>query len=275
MELSVIISTYNNPEWLSKVLTGYQMQTFQQFELLIADDGSGEETKAMIADFQQTSSYAIKHIWHPDDGFRKCTILNRSIEASDSGYLVFSDGDCIPRNDFLEVHFSKRKPGYFLSGGYFKLPMPISKMITAEDIQLQRCFDINWLHERGLKPSFKDNKLKGRGLKQQLLNNFTPTKATWNGHNASGWKEDITAVNGFDERMKYGGEDREMGERMMNKGIKGIQVRYSAVCVHLDHSRGYVNQADLDNNAAIRKATRQSHGTFTPFGITGKVKSEK
>jgi glycosyltransferase involved in cell wall biosynthesis len=267
MELSVIISTYNNPKWLHKVLRGYQMQTFRQFELLIADDGSGDETKRMIEGFQSQSSYPIRHIWHPDEGFRKCTILNKTIETAGADYLVFSDGDCIPRNDFLEVHFKKRKPGYFLSGGYFKLPLPVSEIITDEDIREQRCFDIHWLYERGLKPSFKDNKLKSRGLKQQLLNSFTPTKATWNGHNASGWKEDIIGVNGFDERMKYGGEDREMGERMMNKGTKGVQVRYSAVCVHLDHSRGYVNQTDLDKNASIRKATKQTHSTYTPFGI--------
>lgn len=267
MALSVIISTYNMPGWLQKVLTGYELQTFRDFELLIADDGSGEETKTLIADLQKKFSYPIRHIWHPDTGFEKCAILNKAIAATATDYLVFSDGDCIPRKDFLEVHDKRRRKGHFLSGGYFKLPMSISEAITEREIREQDCFDIKWLHQRGLKPTFKDNKLKAHGLKQQILNRFTPTHATWNGHNASGWKSDIEAVNGFDERMKYGGEDREMGERMMNMGIKGIQVRYSAICIHLDHSRGYVNQTDLDRNAAIRRVTKKTGRTYTEFGI--------
>ena len=60
--------------------------------------------------------------------------------------------------------------------------------------------------------SFKNNKLTATGFKRWALNTFTPTKASWNGHNASGWLSDILAVNGFDERMQYGGQDREFGE---------------------------------------------------------------
>ena len=119
----------------------------------------------------------------------------------------------------------------------------------------------------GLKPSFKDNKLTAKGIKRDLLNAITPTNASWNGHNSSAWKQDILGVNGFDERMEYGGEDREMGERMMNKGLKSIQIRYSAVVIHLDHARGYVNQEALDKNKAIREETKANKSTWTSFGI--------
>lgn len=99
------------------------------------------------------------------------------------------------------------------------------------------------------------------------MNRITPTNASWNGHNSSGWKKDILAVNGYDERMKYGALDREMGERLMNVGIKGKQIRYSAVCLHLDHSRGYVNREDLARNAAIRAATQKEKKKWTDYGI--------
>jgi glycosyltransferase involved in cell wall biosynthesis len=267
MELAIIVSTYNSPEWLEKVLWGYQWQSFRNFELYIADDGSTKETADLITEMKSKVFYPIHHIWHEDKGFRKCTILNKAIEATASDYIVFSDGDCIPRADFLAVHYKEKKDNYFLSGGYFKLPMDISKAITLKDIEEQKCFAIYWLMEGGLKKSFKNNKLTASGFKQWLLNNFTTTKATWNGHNASGWKKDILAVNGFDERMRYGGEDREMGERMMNKGIIGKQVRYSAICLHLDHPRGYVNEADLKMNSDIRKITKKKKITWTDFGI--------
>jgi GT2 family glycosyltransferase len=99
----------------------------------------------------------------------------------------------------------------------------------------------------------------------------TPTNASWNGHNASGYKSDIVKVNGFDERMQYGGQDRELGERLFNLGLKSKQLRYSAVVVHLDHKRGYKNQASIDKNRAIRDRVKAEKLCFTPFGIQQKA----
>lgn len=273
-QLSVIISTYNAIEWLEKVLWGYSVQEFKDFELLIADDGSTEETANLLKKFQDEVSFPIVHVWQEDDGFQKSRILNKAIMAANSPYLVMSDGDCIPRKDFLQVHFDRREKGYFLSGGYFMLPMSISEAITKEDIVSGKCFDLDWLKDQGLKDSFKNNKLTAGKLKAGLLNAITPTNASWNGHNASGWTEDIKAVNGFDERMQYGGQDRELGERLMNKGLKSKQIRYSAICLHLDHPRGYKNEASIQKNQAIRKSTRDDKKAWTPFGIVKKEKSE-
>lgn len=266
-EISIIISTYNSPEWLEKVLWGYQMQTFKNFELVVADDGSGPKTKELLETLQQEVSYPIRHVWHQDDGFRKCVILNKAIQQCRAEYILMSDGDCIPRADFVATHMANRKPGYFLSGGYFMLPMSISHAIDRKAITSGDCFRLDWLKAQGLQPSFKNNKLTAKGIKRRLLNAITPTNASWNGHNSSAWKADILAVNGFDERMAYGGEDREMGERMMNKGLKSVQIRYSAVVIHLDHARGYVNQEALAKNKAIRQQTKEQKSTWTPFGI--------
>ncbi len=264
---SVIISTYNQPKWLRNVLIGYQQQTLSDFEIVIADDGSEDGTRLVVEAFQKDTKLKIEHVWHPDAGFQKTTILNKAIQATQGNYLIFSDGDCVPRNDFIETHLKFKKYGHFLSGGYFKLPLTISQSITAKDIIDQTCFQKEWLLKNGLKKSFKLNKLTSTGIKERLLNAFTPTKATWDGMNASGFKKDIIAVNGFDERMRYGGEDRELGERLINKGLKSIQIRYSAICLHLDHERGYVNEDDSNINKAIRKATKAQKRTWTDFGI--------
>jgi len=266
-EISIIISTYNSPDWLLKVLIGYQCQSLQNFEIVIADDGSRQETIDLINKMQQELSYPIVHVWHKDNGFQKSQILNKAILKCSAPYIIMSDGDCIPRKDFVQVHNNYKEEGYFLSGGYFMLPMSISESITNEDIEAQKCFDINWLKSKGLESSFKNNKLSSRGFKSKLLNKITPTNASWNGHNASGWKEDILKVNGFDERMQYGGQDRELGERLFNLGIKSKQIRYSAVCVHLDHPRGYKNQDSIDKNRAIRDYTFKHKVVKTPYGI--------
>lgn len=264
---SIIISTYNQLDWLRNVLIGYEQQTFKNFEIVIADDGSSEATKAFILDFKKKSKISIQHIWQKDEGFQKTKILNKAILACNGDYLIFTDGDCIPRKDFVATHLSLKKDKHFLSGGYFKLPLKISKLITEADIISQNCFNKGWLIEKGLEPSFKLNKLTSKGLKEKILNNFTPTKATWDGMNASGFKKDILAVNGFDERMRYGGEDRELGERLINYGLTPIQIRYSAICVHLYHERGYVNGKDFDLNKAIRKETKRQTKIWTDFGI--------
>ncbi|PZD78240.1 glycosyltransferase family 2 protein [Mesonia sp. K7] len=265
--ISVIISTYNSESWLEKVLWGYNNQLFTNFEVVIADDGSKQPTFDLIEEMQTKVNYPITHVWQEDNGFQKSQILNKAILKCQAEYIVMSDGDCIPRKDFLKIHAKYRKEGYFLSGGYFMLPMNISEAITKKDIDSQDCFKVNWLKRKGLTPSFKNNKLTARGFVSEFLNLITPTNASWNGHNASGWKKDILAVNGFDERMQYGGQDRELGERLMNYGIKSKQIRYSAICVHLDHPRSYKNQESIEKNRAIRDTTKLENKTWTDYGI--------
>lgn len=265
--ISIIVSTYNAEEWLQKVLWGFHFQTLKDFELVIADDGSGPKTKLLLDKMRCKVAYDIIHVWQEDDGFQKSRILNKAVVACNGEYIVMTDGDCIPRADFVAVHHQNKKKGYFISGGYFMLPMNISKAITLADIEKQNCFDIGWLKSNGLPKKFQNNKLTAKGITSKILNTLTPTNASWNGHNASGWKSDILKVNGFDERMQYGGQDRELGERLFNLGIRSKQLRYSAVCVHLDHKRGYKTPESIAKNQAIRKETRTQKIVWSPFGI--------
>lgn len=267
MEISVIFSTYNSEEWLEKVILGFSVQTFRDFEIVIADDGSRDATKDLIDRLRKEIDIPIIHVWQEDNGFQKSQILNKAILAASSNYLIFTDGDCIPRKDFVEVHFKNREQGYFLSGGYFKLPMAISKLISKDDIVNQRCFDLQWLKANGLPSSFKNIKFLASGFGAKILNFVTPTNASWNGHNSSGWKKDLMEVNGFNQEMQYGGQDRELGERLFNKGLKSKQIRYLAICVHLDHKRGYVNPETWKKNFAIRENTRKNKVIKTPIGI--------
>lgn len=267
LKISVVLSTYNAEEWLQKTLWSYTEQTFRDFEIIIADDGSGEATKNLIENFKKQTELPIEHVWHPDRGFQKSMILNKALVAAKSDYILMSDGDCIARNDFVEQHLKYRNHGYFLSGGYSKLPMELSKKITKDDILSGRCFQVDWLRKNGLKASFKNNKINATPFKSKLFNFLTPTNPSWNGHNASGWKADILSVNGFDERMQYGGQDRELGERLINYGIKPKQIRYSAACLHLDHPRSYKNQESIEKNLAIRAETRKEKKIKTAYGI--------
>ncbi len=267
MKLSVIITTYNSEEWLHKVLIGYAMQTETDFEIIIADDGSTSDTTAIVSFFKDKFKHPIKHIWQVDKGFRKCRILNKAIIASASEYLIFTDGDCIPRKDFVYQHYKNRKKGYFLSGGYFKLPINTANLISDEIINNQECFSILWLLKNGLKINFKLSKLLKNSIFNSFMNWVTPTKPSWNGHNSSGYKDDIVAVNGFNELLAYGGEDRELGERLYNYGLFSKQIRYSAICVHLFHERNYVDLEKMKFNLEIRNFNKKNNVVKIEYGI--------
>ncbi|MDG5799412.1 glycosyltransferase family 2 protein [Marinilabiliaceae bacterium ANBcel2] len=265
--ISVIFTTYNQPKWLEKVLWGYECQTHKNFEIVIADDGSKNETERVIKSFIKKGSLNIKHIWHPDEGYQKCTILNKAIAASKSNYLIFSDGDCVPRKDFIEEHLKQREPGYFLSGGAIRLPLKLSHYINKKEIYSQKAFNINWATKNGLTKNIKSTKLIQNKFFSKLMNTITPAKATWNGGNASTWRRHIEKINGFNEEMLYGGQDREFGERLFNYGLKSKQIRHTAICLHLEHGRLYKTKKSIQKNKKIRAEIKKRKNIYTNKGL--------
>ncbi len=267
MKVSLIFTTYNAPLWLEKVFWGLFTQRHMPFEVIVADDGSRDETKDVIDRCRREAPFPVHHVWQPDDGFQKCRILNKAIAMSSGEYLVFTDGDCIPRPDFVSVHVDQAGRDVFLSGGYVKLPLGLSESITREDVRSGRVFDTSWLRHHGLQWSFKALKVSAAGRWGQALNVISPAKSTWNGHNASCFREHAVAVNGFDERMQYGGEDVEFGERLEHLGLHAKKIRYSTTCLHLEHGRGYVTPEMLSRNQQIREETRAQRRVRAVVGL--------
>jgi len=267
MFASVIFTTYNHPRWLEKTLWGFSAQSYRDFEIIVADDGSDEETRAVVERLKTEIDIPIQHIWQPDDGFQKCRIMNKAIIASRGEYLIFTDGDCIPHPAFVQNHVALAAENTLLSGGYFKLPLDVSRAISKQNILSGDCTRPGWLLRHGVAFTPKIAKLYSHPLLGAILDALTITRATWNGHSSSTWKKHFIETNGFDERMQYGGQDREFGERLMNLGLKTRQVRYRCSCVHLDHGRGYARPESIEKNRSIREYTRQHRVTRTDYGI--------
>lgn len=267
MRLSVIVSTYEQPEWLGKVLWGYAHQSFRDFELVVADDGSGPGTRRVVEALRSSVGAPLHHIWHEDRGFRKCEILNKAVLATSGEYLVFTDGDCIPRLDFLTMHDALAEPGRFLSGGALRIPGDIGERLTREDIRYGRFSDFRWLRASGAPFTRRLLRYAIGPRTARVLDRLTPTAPTWNGGNSSAWRTDVLAANGFDERLGYGGEDREFGERLERAGIRGKQVRHRALVVHMEHERGYDRPEVIRANDAIRREAARRGLTRTEFGL--------
>lgn len=269
MQTSVIVSTYNSPVWLEKVLLGYASQRADGFEVVVADDGSGPETEAVVARFAGHPRFRLRHVWHEDQGFRKCAILNRGIEACHGDYLVFTDGDCIPHPDFVATHQRLAEKGRFLTGTCCRLPMDLSRTISEEDITSGRLFRPGWLLRHGfLRTSLLRRTLAlGLGFNRPLDQRSTRPKRSFHGNNASCARADALAVGGFDTRIGYGGEDREFGYRLEHLGLRAKIVRHSALTAHLDHARGYRDKAVRAANLRIIEETRTTRRVRTSSGI--------
>lgn len=264
---SVIFTTYNSPRALELVLWGFAAQTRRDAEIVVADDGSGPETKAVVDRLRGETGLEILHVWHPDQGFRKTEILDRAILASRGEYLVFTDGDCIPRADFVATHLSLARPGRFLSGGYLKLPQAVSEAITPDDVRTGRVADPRWLRAQGWRPGHRALRLTRARPLAALLDAVTPTRPTWNGHNASCWRGDLVAVNGYDLEMAYGGLDRAVGECLVNAGVRGLQLRHRAPVLHLHHAKPYVDAEKWRRNRELRRRIRRDGVTRAARGL--------
>ena len=267
MKIGVIISTYNNPAWLEKTLWGYYVQTRPADEIIIADDGSTQETKELLDSFK--SLLPIKHIWHEDRGFNKTIILNKAIVAAESEYLIFTDQDCIPRKNFVKIHEIYAKKGCYVAARYYYLSPEASEKITKEDILYGRIFKPSWMLKNGFDRNSKTLKLmlSEYSIITRCLDVLSKKSPTWWGCNASCWRDDIFSVNGYDNGILYGREDYEFGLRLINNGIKPIKAGYSAIVFHLYHERPYENAELVTKHLAYANEVKLHGVKETPNGI--------
>ncbi len=265
VRLSVVVTTYNNPRGLQLVLAGLRRQTVQDFELLIADDGSAPETAALIRDFASQAPFAVRHVWHPDEGFRKCTISNKALLEASGDYLVFFDGDCIPGKGCLEIHVAAARRDSYLAGGAVYLDRSLSDQLTPEDVSSGR------LDRPGLwwARVNKRRRLLVRHLPvvRDLMNGRVPREPSWRGGNSSAWADHMRAVGGFDERFTYGFEDADFGHRLQALGVHGRSIRYSNPVMHVEHSRPYADPLQVARNRKLYDENRALRVVRTSYGI--------
>lgn len=267
MKVSVIIAFYNKVEFLKYVLTGFEMQSFHDFEIVIADDGSNSSVVSEIEEMIQNSDLDIQHVWHEDKGWRKNIILNKAVMASRSDYLIFIDGDCVPHPEFVREHYQNRKPGRILGGRRMNISKSFTEKLNPEKIKVgafQRYLPRAILESfsKKIKHPEKGIYLKNRWLRSKILKMNTSLK----GCNFSMWKEDLLSINGFDDRYlapNYG-EDTDIELRALRKGLEIKSVKNIAVQYHLYHKKLSQN---LRNNQSIYDYNVANNIIYTPFGI--------
>jgi glycosyltransferase involved in cell wall biosynthesis len=134
MRISVLVTTYNRPDALDIVLEGYLAQTDRKFQLIIADDGSKDETKKVVSAYGRRAQFPVEHVWQVDQGFRAAAIRNRALAATEADYIIFSDGDCIPLPTFVARHRALAEPGWFLTGNRILLSKAFTHRVLKENL---------------------------------------------------------------------------------------------------------------------------------------------
>lgn len=210
----VIVATYNQVPYLRRVLRGYLRQDTTDFHLTIADDGSREDTRDLIASFQEefdARGIGFQHVWHEDDGFRKCLILNEAVRQSPpASLLVFSDGDCVPPAHFVRKHIAVHEPMSFHVAGAYRLTREQSEGIDEDAVATGAYEGMgSRANERELakrrRKSVWGTLLRRRNRPKILGLNFAMDRGLFE------------ALNGFDEEFRdWGvGEDSDMRDRAM------------------------------------------------------------
>jgi glycosyltransferase involved in cell wall biosynthesis len=253
---SVIIAVYNAIRELRLVLTGYSRQSFRDFEVVIADDGSGPEMAEFLDEFASTAPFPIRWVSQPDDGFRKCRILNQAIRVSRAPYLIFADADCIPHRRFVEAHVRNSRPDTVFCGRRVKLADGFSKSLTPLGVLAGRLerhtagLFLDWL--RGRVTLWEEGiEIRNRKLASWLHR----SEPVLFGCNYSVPKSLIEQVNGFNEDfVYYWGEDVELQHRMKLAGADIRWIRHQAIQYHLHHvtrSENAASHAVLDHTLAV------------------------
>ena len=232
MKLTLIVSTYNWPNALRKVLQSAARQTRLPDELIIADDGSRADTSELIYALRPTLPFPLHHVWQEDKGFRKALVMNKAFAIATGDYIVCIDGDIVMERHFLSDHERLARPHTVLLGSRCKLRSKATEAYLSEvEYRPLSCFS------PGIRRRYN-------ALRLTWLTPHAHRRARSIGCNISFWRDDIVRVNGYDEAFEgYGKEDSDIVMRLEKSGCTKQRIKYSAIAFHLYHPE----REDTDN----------------------------
>jgi glycosyltransferase involved in cell wall biosynthesis len=250
--ISVIVATYNRPDALDAVLRSLLHQSDPDFEVLVADDGSTQQTKDLVDTWTPRFNGRLRHVWQPDDGFRLAEIRNRAILTAAGDYCIFLDGDCIARGDYVAAHRALAQRGWFVTGNRLLLSRALSEKILRERLEPESWTFADWwrLRRAGeIKRLAPLVSLPLGPLRKRRSSDWRGAQ----GCNLGIWRSDLIAVDGFEGGFaSWGREDSDLLVRLMRSGVRRKDGRMATGVLHLwhpeaDRSRLSDNERRLDD----------------------------
>jgi glycosyltransferase involved in cell wall biosynthesis len=265
LDVSLIVTTYNRPDALELVLKSVFKQTKLPREILVADDGSGAETKEMINSLKEGAPVLIKHLWQEDKGFRVAACRNSAIREAQGEYIILIDGDICLHPSFIEDHIKAARKGYFVQGSRCFLSQRVTGQLLGKSTPFKASVFMGGL----------ENRLKA--VHSRLLSRIFSTRSSSlkgiRTSNMAVWKEDIEAVNGFNEDFEgWGREDSEFVARLYHKGLKRLNLKCSGQGFHLYHKEA--SRDHLKKNEKLLAETLEQKKVCCKNGLCQEDKDE-
>lgn len=259
MRTSLIISTYERPDALAAVLDSVYRQRAASDEIVIADDGSGDITRELIAGFARHSAVPVRVVSQPHEGFRLTRLRNLAIAAATGDYLIFIDGDMLLHEGFVADHRRLARPGFFTQG----VRVRADESLTARLIDDPRTPLGPWTPGLGLlRRAYLLRSRKLASAAHRLANRFIAIK----GCNQAFWRADLVRVNGFNEAIEgWGPEDKELCARLENAGVHRQTLLFGGIAVHLHHPPA--SRATLPANREVLDRTVRERRTWCERGL--------
>jgi glycosyltransferase involved in cell wall biosynthesis len=262
--ISLIITTYNRPDALSAVVEACFAQDDRNFEIIIADDGSTNNTRETVAALQARSPVPMKHVWQEDIGFRAARARNLGTLAAQGEYIIFLDGDCVPQKDFIANHRRLAKRGYVVTGSRVLLSEGFTRRLLEQHLDIQR---LGALEKLKLYLAGNANKFLQTMLTLPDLGRESK-RFTWRrikSCNMAAWRSDLDLVNGFDESFTgWGHEDSDLVLRLFNAGVLRKSGAFATEVYHLWH-----REAKRDQESSNRKVVLQRAQDKTTQAVAG------
>lgn len=270
---SLIISVFRKKEELELIFRALEQQSFTEFEVIVADDDSGNDMPAHAEELTRKYKLDARTVTHSFTGFGKNIILNRAIKSARSDYLVFIDGDCIPHRRFMEGHMRARGANTVLCGRRVMLGEKLSARLKEDPAVMGRgsITYFSLLGDMLTKPNPGYHSEEGLYLKSQLLRRLRGTKITLSGCNFSLHKKLMEKINGFDEDYTGPGigEDSDLEFRLRLAGAELRSVRNLAVLYHIYHPLTTENNSNWEHFHEVA----QKSGTY--FCKNGLIKTDE
>lgn len=263
--VSVIVTTYNWPGALDRVLSALNAQDYAQLEVIIADDGSTDETAELIHTWRTRFSFRLIHCWQGDEGFRAAMVRNRAAALAKHDYLIFIDGDCVMFPSFVSHHVALAEKGWFVAGNRILLSSTLTDTVLKEALSIHRWSYWRWMGRRCLGQC--NRVLPLFSLPMGPLRKLNPLK--WEGAktcNLGIWREDFLKVNGFDESFEgWGFEDSDCVIRLQRANIYHKSGKFCVPVLHLWHPEAKRDQAE--ENAKRLESTLKSSTSWAIKGV--------
>lgn len=261
VKTALIVTTYNWPGALRRVLDSVMLQFRMPDEVIIADDGSGPETRALVDEFRPRLLAPLIHSWQEDLGFRAARSRNLAISRSSSEYLILIDGDMVLHSNFVDDHIYFARQGFWVQGVRAKLsPVGAEELLISESYRPLQMWDGRLKSKRySIRNQVLRRIFSGRRYFAKLSMAQTCNLAVY--------RKDCIKVNGFNEDfVGWGREDGEFACRLMNAGVKRRDLRFSGVAYHIHHEGNA--RAALERNHQIYLNTLRNRVAWCENGLS-------